>query len=137
MTEEQKFQFRMQIMNNIVSHLAFLKKQQWSVAYYCLLLYGGVFAIFNHIKDNKHDSEIMFLSMLLVLIMAAGIIVIAKIEQTMSKQRDEIDTIYDKSKEEYKEINNSIFKTRDYTVLIFLIASLVAGFSTCVWLILR
>jgi hypothetical protein len=137
MNEEQKFQFRMQIMNNIVSHLAFLIKQQWSVAYYCLLLYGGVFAIFNHIKDNKHDSEIMFLSMLLVLIMAAGIIVIAKIEQTMSKQRDEIDTIYDKSKEEYKEINNSIFKTRDYTVLIFLIASLVAGFSTCVWLILR
>jgi hypothetical protein len=72
-----------------MTHLNFMKKQQWNVAYYALLLLAAVFAVKQAFKPLV-DDERRLLTVLCVLVLVLGIILLSFIQCDIGKLRKRI-----------------------------------------------
>jgi hypothetical protein len=72
-----------------MTHLNFMKKQQWNVAYYALLLLAAVFAVKQAFRPLV-DDERRLLTVLCALVLVLGIFLLSFIQCDIGKLRKHI-----------------------------------------------
>src|SRR5438132_2983785 len=72
-----------------MAHLNFMKKQQWNVAYYALLLLAAVFAVKQAFKPLV-EAERRLLTVLCALVLVLGILLLSFIQYDIGKLRKRI-----------------------------------------------
>jgi hypothetical protein len=125
--------------NNSSNHIQFLKKQQWTITYYCLLLYAAIVAVFKTYFTNASCVERGFLLAISTVLCFIGCILIFVFEKSIKEHRVIIGNIY-KSFPEEKNI--ALAKTSespmDVPLIRFaLIVSLIIGLVIVGWLLYR
>jgi hypothetical protein len=131
--------FLIALFNNGSNHIQFLKKQQWTITYYCLLLYAAIVAVFKTYFTNASCVERGVLLAISTVLCFIGCILIFVFEKSIKEHRIIMDNIY-KSFPEEKNI--ALAKTSgspmDVPLIRFaLIASLIIGLVIVGWLLYR
>lgn len=106
-----------------VGDLEFFKKQQWLVAYYCVLLYGALVAL----------ARVTDLEKLVFCIAVGGAALLSSIlllilEYSIGVRRDRLEAIRDEFNNEFKKAWKAGKKIADcHVVLIFILLTLISG----------
>jgi hypothetical protein len=133
--------FLVVVFNNSANHIQFLKKQQWTITYYCLLLYAAIVAVFKTYLTDASCFERGVLFATAVVLCVIGCILIFIFEKSMREHRVIVENIYESFPEERKI---AFAKTSEGSVpsdvpliRFTLIASLVIGLVIVGWLLYR
>jgi len=100
------------------AHLNFMKKQQWNVAYYAILLLAAVFAVKKAFDPPLHFVERWAGTLLCALVLVLSTLLLTFIHDDLGKARDASDTTA---------------YTRDLKFTIPLWLSIFGAFCTVVW----
>ena len=123
--------FLVAVFNNSADHIQFLKKQQWTITYYCLLLYAAIVAVFKTYLINASCIERGVLLALSAVLCVIGCILILIFEKSMNEHRVIMTNIYGSFPEEIKIVHAKIASgsaSNDVQLIKFtLIASLIIG----------
>ncbi|HVP79497.1 MAG TPA: hypothetical protein VMV04_16550 [Thermodesulfobacteriota bacterium] len=141
MSDSRNDNFLVAVFNNSADHIQFLKKQQWTITYYCLLLYAAIVAVFKTYLANASCIERSVLFAISAVLYVIGCILILIFEKSMNEHRVIMKNIYESFPEEIKIAHAKISSgssPRDYPLIRFtLIASLIIGLVAVGWLLYR
>ncbi len=141
MSDPRNDNFLVAVFNNSADHIQFLKKQQWTITYYCLLLYAAVVAVFKTYLTNASCIERGILFAISAVLCFIGCILVFIFEKSMNEHRVIIENIYESFPEERKIAHaktSSGAAPRDVPLIRFtLIASLIIGLVIVGWLLYR
>ena len=133
--------FLVAVFNNSANHIQFLKKQQWTITYYCLLLYAGIVAVFKTYLTNASCFEKGILFAISAALCVIGCILIFTFEKSMREHRVIVENIYESFPEERKIAfakTSEGSASSDVPLIRFtLIASLIIGLVIVGWLLYR
>ncbi len=141
MSDSKNDNFLVAVFNNIADDIQFLKKQQWTVTYYCLLLYAAIVAVFKTHFTNASCIERGALFAISTALCVIGCILIFVFEKSMEDHRVIIKNICESFPEEKniafaKTLSGSV--STDVPLIRFtLIASLIIGLVIVGWLLYR
>jgi hypothetical protein len=118
-----------------------MKKQQWTITYYCLLLYAAIIALFKAHLANASCIERGVLLAVSTVLCVIGCILISVFEKSMKEHRVIVKNIYDLFPEEIKiafaKTPSGAVPTDVPLITITLIASLIIGLVIVGWLLYR
>ena len=141
MSDSRNDNFLVAVFNNSAGHIQFLKKQQWTITYYCLLLYAAIVAVFRTYLTNASCIERGVLLAISAVLCVIGCILIFIFEKSMTEHRVIMKTIYESFPEEIKIAYANIpsgSASSDVPLIKFtLIASLIIGLIFVGWLLYR
>jgi hypothetical protein len=133
--------FLVAVFNNSADHIQFLKKQQWTITYYCLLLYAAIVAVFKTYLTNASCIEKGILLAISTVLCVIGCILIFVFEKSMKDHRVIIENIYESFPEEKKiafaKTSSGSAPTDVPLIRSTLIASLIIGLVIVGWLLNR
>jgi hypothetical protein len=133
--------FLVAVLNNSADHIQFLKKQQWTITYYCLLLYAAIVAVFKTYLTNASCIERGVLLAISIVLCVIGCILISVFEKSMEEHRVIVKNIYDSFPEELKiafaKTSSGSAPTDVRLIRSTLIASLIIGLVIVGWLLYR
>ena len=141
MSDSRNDDFLVAVFNNSADHIQFLKKQQWTITYYCLLLYAAIVAVFKTHFTNAPCIEGGVLLGISTVLCVIGCILIFVFEKSMKDHRMVIKNIYKSFPEEEKiTYTNTLSGSAPTDVPLIrsmLIASLIIGLVIVGWLLYR
>ena len=142
MSDSRDDNFLVAVFNNSADHIQFLKKQQWTITQYCLLLYAAIVAVFKIDTNNPLSGiERGALFATSAVLCVVGCILIFTFEESIKEHRKIIENIYETFSEEIKIAHAKVSSGSapiDVPVIRFsLIASLIIGLVIIVWLLYR
>jgi hypothetical protein len=141
MSDYRNDNFLVAVFNNSADHIQFLKKQQWTITYYCLLLYAAIVAVFKTHFTNASCIERGVLLGISTVLCVIGCILIFVFEKSMKDHRMVIKNIYKSFPEEEKiAYANTLSGSAPTDVPLIrstLIASLIIGLVIVGWLLYR
>ena len=133
--------FLVAVFNNSADHIQFLKKQQWTITYYCLLLYAAIVAVFKTHFTNASCIERVALFSISTVLCVIGCILIFVFEKSMKDHRIIIENIYESFPEEkriaFAKTLSGSAPTDVPLIRSTLIASLIIGLVIVGWLLYR
>jgi glucan phosphoethanolaminetransferase (alkaline phosphatase superfamily) len=133
--------FLVTVLNNSANHIQFMKKQQWTITYYCLLLYAAIIAIFKTHLANASCLERGVLLAISAVLCLIGCILIFTFEKSMKEHRTIVENIYRSFPEEKKIVfantPSGSAPTDVPLVRATLIASLIIGLVVVGWVLYR
>jgi hypothetical protein len=133
--------FLVAVFNNSADHIQFLKKQQWTITYYCLLLYAAIVAVFKTYFTDASCIERGVLLAISTVLCVIGCILIFVFEKSMKDHRVIIENIYESFPEEKKiafaKTSSGSAPTDAPLIRFTLIASLIIGLVIVGWLFYR
>ncbi len=109
-----------------VSDLAFFKQQQWTVTYYCLLLYGAVVGLSTQLK-NKGALLSSILIVGIVLTVIFGCHLLSKFEHSIDVRKDRLKAIRGKFSREFSAAWAAREKEEDYRSVLVVMLLMVLG----------
>jgi len=133
--------FLVAVLNNSANHIQFMKKQQWTITYYCLLLYAAIVAIFKTHLANATCLERGFLLAISTVLCLIGCILISTFQKSMKEHRTIVENIYQSFPEEKKiafaNTPSGSTPTDVPLVRVTLVASLIIGLVIVGWQLYR
>ena len=133
--------FLVAVLNNSANHIQFMKKQQWTITYYCLLLYAAIIALFKTHLANASCIERGVLLAISAVLCVIGCILILVFEKSMKEHRVIVKNIYDSFPEEieiaFAKTPLGAVPTDVPLIRSTLIASLITGLVIVGWLLYR
>lgn len=106
-----------------IGDLEFFKKQQWLVAYYCVLLYGALVAL-----ARVTDLEKLVFCIAVGGAASLSSILLLILEYSIGVRRDRLEAIRDEFSNEFKKAWKAGKKIADcHVVLIFILLTLISG----------
>jgi hypothetical protein len=133
--------FLVAVFNNSADHIQFLKKQQWTITYYCLLLYAGIVAVLKTYLTDPSCFERGILFAISAVLCVIGCILIFTFEKSMKEHRAIIENIYkcfpEEKKIAYAEISSGEAPSDVPLIRFTLVASLIIGLVIVGWLLYR
>ena len=141
MSDSRNNSFLVAVLNNSADHIQFMKKQQWTITYYCLLLYAAIIALFKtHFTDALCIERGILLAISIALCII-GCVLICKFEKSMKEHRVITENIYNLFPEEIKiafaKTPLGAVPTDVPLIRSTLIASLITGLVIVGWLLYR
>jgi len=120
-------------------HIKFMKKQQWTITYYCLLLYAAFLGIFQFTDPKLSSTEKLLLVLASFLISVAGSCFLAFFRSSISEHRNIINRICQIHKQECEQAGIDLARSgnKDNEIFIILLATIIGGLVVVVWLFLR
>ena len=141
MSDSRNDNFLVAVFNNSGDHIQFLKKQQWTIAYYCLLSYAAIVAVFETYFTSPSCIERGVLFAISTVLCVIGCILIFVFEKSMKDHRVIIENIYESFPEEKKiafaKTSSGSAPTDVPLIRFTLIASLIIGLVIVGWLLYR
>ena len=141
MSDSRNDNFLVAVFNNSTDHIQFLKKQQWTITYYCLLLYAAIVAVFKTYLTNASCFERAVLFAISAVLCVIGCILIFIFEKSMKEHRAILENIYKCFPEErkiaYAETSSGSAPSDVPLIRFTLIASLIIGLVIVGWLLYR
>ena len=141
MSDPRNDNFLVAVFNNCGDHIQFLKKQQWTITYYCLLLYAAIIAMFKTYLTNASCIERGVLLAISTVLCLIGCILIFIFEKSMKEHRTIIENIYQSFPEEktiaFASIPSGSAPTDVPLIRYTLVASLIVGLVIVGWLLYR
>jgi hypothetical protein len=138
MSDSRNDNFLIAVFNKAADHIQFLKKQQWTITYYCLLLYAAIVAVFRAYLPNASCLERGVLFLFAAGLCVIGCILVFVFEKSMKEHRVIIDNIYEAFPEEKKiALAHTVASTDVRLIRIVLVASLIIGFIIVGWSLYR
>lgn len=130
--------FLIALLQNCAKHIEFMKRQQWTITYYCLLLYVAIFGICRYIKElTSLEKVIVFLPGILICVASCYFIILFR--DSIAEHRRIVSRIYKLHELECKEvgINSNESEYRDTGIFVTLLATIIVGLLALGWLIFR
>jgi len=129
------------VLNNSANHIQFMKKQQWTITYYCLLLYAAIIALFKTHLAKASCIERGVLFAISTVLCVIGCILIFVFEKSIKEHRVIVKNIYDLFPEEIKIVfartPSGTVSTDVPLIRSTLTASLISGLVIVGWLLYR
>jgi hypothetical protein len=119
-----------------VSDLSYFKAQQWSVTNYALLIFAGLVGITQLLKPLTASCERLFLGALAVAGMLAALVILAKLQKSISVRQSRLVTARNNFSESFKQAWAAEVKGPEYFHSIyFLYATILISGILTVWLV--
>ena len=119
-----------------VSDLSYFKTQQWSVTNYSLLIYAALVGVAQLLNPTLNNCERLFLSVLALATMAAGILVLRKLQTSILVRQARLDAARDNFSDIFKQAWAAETKSPEYVHSIyFLYATVIISGVLAVWLV--
>lgn len=123
-----------------IADIKFLKRQQWLVTHYSILLYVAIVYTSIHLKQCSYFFLLPFLFLITICIPCCAIVILLGIQKALEKTRTRKDEIHQKINESYRDrYFNSLFdpnrSEKDESIfLLLIIVSLVGAVITFILL---
>ena len=120
-------------------HIKFMKKQQWTITYYRLLLYAAFLGIYKFANSKLSSTERGLLFLATFLISVAGCYFLASFRASISEHRGIINRICRNYEVECKQAGIDFDRSgsKDNEIFITLLASVIGGLVVVAWLFFR
>lgn len=118
-----------------VHDLAYFKSNQWSVTNYALLLMAAIVGVKQLLGPGTSASERVILSILVLLIAAAGLAMLIKLEQSIQVRERRLEAVREKLSDAFRSAWEAGSKgSESFRALWFLRAAIVVGALMVVWI---
>lgn len=137
MTDATENQEELRMLYQVtVSDLTYFKTQQWSVTNYALLIFAGLVGVTQLLKPLPVSSERVFLGVLALVAMVAALVVLAKLQKSISVRQSRLVAARDNFSASFKQAWAAEVKGPEYVHSIyFLYATVSIGGLLAVWLV--
>ena len=141
MSDSRNDNFLVAVFNNSADHIQFLKKQQWTITYYCLLLYAAIVALFKTYFTNTSCIERGVLLVISAALCVIGCILIFVFQKSIEDHRLIIKNICESFPDEknvaFAKTSSGPAPTDVPLIRFTMIASLIIGLVIVGWLLYR
>ena len=131
--------FLIAILNNSGSHITFMKKQQWTITYYCLLVYGVVIGLCRLFQFKLENWERIILGLVSFVVCVVGYWLVLLFGTSISEHRQITSKIYKYYRLECEKVGINPDETvrKDTGIFVTLLATIIAGLLAVMWVFYR